>query len=159
MKKSGVAIHRLGLWVESFQHKILQTFMQRFLMQLKLNSPYVWNGSCSTKKKGKDCFWPSTFWESKETISGFSCPLAAFSLSVEQTWREGQHFSCPHTPSPHEVRGVNPVSNKLGLTLVNLTTSVARTTTKMIYKDFSHTHTRMHISAQAFNLTLTHTQT
>lgn len=69
-------------------------------------------------------------WRSEETLSGFSCPPAALSHSVERTWGEGQNVSRPHTQSPHESRGVNPVSNKQGLTLVNPTTSAANTTSQ-----------------------------
>lgn len=42
----------------------------------------------------------------------------------------GQNVGCPHTASPHENWGVNPVSNKLGLTPVNPYTSAANATTQ-----------------------------
>lgn len=96
-------------------------------------------------------------WRRKETLLGFSCLPKALSRSMKRTWGEGQNIGRPHTQGPHESRGVNPVSNKLGLTLVNPTTIAANATTQneipglLTYTcacaqtiDLTHTHSKTH---------------
>lgn len=92
-------------------------------------------------------------WRRKETFLGYSCLQKAISLSMKRTWGQGQNICCPHTQSPHENPGVNPVSNKLGLTLINPTTVAANATTQ---NEIPGLLTYICACAQTINLTYTH---
>lgn len=103
-----------------------------------------------TKSKDQFC---KHMWRRKETFLGYSCLQKALSRSVKRTWGQGQNICCPHTQSPHENWGVNPVSNRLGLTLINPTTIAANATTQ---KEIPGLLTFICACAQTINLAYTH---
>lgn len=73
-------------------------------------------------------------------IWGLSCSPKALAL-VTRTWGKGQNIFSPHTQSPRESRGVNPVSGKPGLTLVNPAAAAeAATQNEMPRTSLAHVH-------------------
>lgn len=77
--------------------------------------------------KAKDT---SSIWRRKETVSGFTGQPTAFGASAQRTWGNGLNVRSSQTHRTYESPGVNPVSNKPGLTLVNPTTNVVRSATQ-----------------------------
>lgn len=103
--------------------------------------------------KSKDQLWPSAFGG-----AGKPSQVSVLSRTVERTWGEGQNVSRPHTQSQHQSRGVNPVSNELGLTLVNPTTRAAGAASQNAISGLL-SYTRARISLTHTHSKHTHTQT
>lgn len=70
--------------------------------------------------------------------------------SVTRTWGKGQNILSPHTQSPRESRGVNPVSGKPGLTLVNPTATAEATAQNEIPRtSLAHVHVHNYFDSYA----------